>query len=1150
MSGTDTASILSRLQRVLGGGAPIPPPPPPAGRRQQQQPQQQLKKSTSSSSSAAGGLKPLEQNFVLSSDARSMLLRKGNKSSSSSSRQDVIGTDGGSGGIGVGGGGVNVMAESSAESAAIAGASRLDDELTRLAGLLSDFEPSQLLASNNGAAFDAWRAETLRMLLVCSGHSSRLAHSLGEAKSTLLSERVQFLEKIDASQRSNEVARTAIDSLEEQNRALKTKVQSLERETAGLKELLKKAETTCKAESKKAQDATKAAIDARTDLALALAKAAESNALMAKSVEKRLRNEGVGNSGGGGGASTTTTNLNAAIGALVMASNHNGHQTSASAADVNGGDDKYFSLSLSTSNDHQYQTHLQAPSTYSSYSFPQSSTSSSSTFSPSISSSSSQKRGGGGGVASQLLSSSTPTLSVHLDRNHREQEHPLSSSRSRSPTPHFMLPTMSHIIRKTSDFSFSSSSSSSSSQAFNSNASLFGTHLDAPIRPQSPNARSRSNSPTNASSSSPSRRSSRANSPSISKRSTSPSGARTNVYNLSLHAENGSEGGESSRNKNRMNFVRSGGLSSASSSSSSSWRERNKNEEEEEDDEEPIRGYEHPPDLQSKNISNVNSLPSQKAKSAVMSTPTLEELSSTSLSETLSSLMVTPSTSQSAVESTSTKGEKKKDNREDESLAPKTKQSTLNISEQQLPQQQQQSEVLPAEPTGAPPTVADSASTALYDEMSKDDLRKACEARGLSIEGKLKELRTRLREDDTSKNSSSKACNPVEGGDGQAAPQAQSSSSKAPAFVTTDFDAMGKEELRSACVARGFENAEGMKMKEMRAKLREAEDAEIVAATASAEASSSLSQPSSSSSSYETLGKEALREECEKRGLSKDGKLKELRARLLEDDEKKAAETVAATAAPARKESITKSTKKSSEEEDKISVTESTPLVTSIVASPPPPPPPPASVTAPLLSSPLQSSSPRAGHGASSWTRHITVKKLPSSPQGNNNYDNDGKSQVAAVFAPTPTSSVPSSSSSMTTSSSVTSSSSASATKPLSISSGVKSSTHPTLKKLLESSSASPSPVSLDYKTSSVQDLLVAAMQFGQAPPPPLPSSSSSSTLNDVQSQSSQKKKTASGEVDELITNAALLRTASSLGSTTLNIGGGGVIEGEREPRV
>jgi len=102
--------------------------------------------------------------------------------------------------------------------------------------------------------------------------------------------------------------------------------------------------------------------------------------------------------------------------------------------------------------------------------------------------------------------------------------------------------------------------------------------------------------------------------------------------------------------------------------------------------------------------------------------------------------------------------------------------------------------------------------------------------------------------------------------------------------------------------------------------------------------------------------------------------------------------------------------------------------------------------------------------------------------------------------------------------------------------------THPTLKKLLESTpsvSASDlsSPLtSLDYKTSSVQDLLIAAMQFGSAPPPPpLPSSSTSS-------ENLLKK---NQDDAELISNAALLRTASSLGSLAPVVN-----NEEREPRV
>jgi hypothetical protein len=195
-------------------------------------------------------------------------------------------------------------------------------------------------------------------------------------------------------------------------------------------------------------------------------------------------------------------------------------------------------------------------------------------------------------------------------------------------------------------------------------------------------------------------------------------------------------------------------------------------------------------------------------------------------------------------------------------------------------------------------------------------------------------------------------------------------------------------------------------------------------------------------------------------------------------------------------------------------------------------------VTAPLLSSPLQTSSPRAGSGIStSWTRHITVKKLPSSPQSQSL--DGGKSLITAVFAPSPAQTLDT----------PTISSASSKPKTLSISIGgigggglSSKATHPTLKKLLESTpsvSASDlsSPLtSLDYKTSSVQDLLIAAMQFGSAPPPPpLPSSSTSS-------ENLLKK---NQDDAELISNAALLRTASSLGSLAPVVN-----NEEREPRV
>jgi hypothetical protein len=1123
MNTNDTASILSRLQRVLGGGAPIPPPPTTSsssssstsGRRSQK---------PSSSSSSSSNLKPLEKNFVLSSDARDMLIRKGSKTTMTA--RDVIGVDGRIVLSSESAIEKSVVSDSNAVSVIVSNSNRLEEELTRLAGLLSDFEPSQLLS--NGAAFDAWRAETLRLLLVCSGHSTKLAQTLSDTKDTLLRERVSFLEKIDASSRSNTVTRTALDSLEEQNRVLQTKALSLERECKALREQVKKAETINKTEIKKTAEATKAAIDARTDLAFALAKSAESNFRVAKAVvdhhqqqqqqQQRFQTDGGSSSSYGMSNTYTNTetspssaNLNAAIGALVVASSGIRYGGNISVDTVR--EDISSPIPSSSSS-------LQHLPSYSSYSFnapsSSSSSSSSSSFSPSM---------------SLLVQQESQSQSrVHLLPSSPTPARQTSSSRSRSPTPHYLQPTISHMIRKSTTNSASGEFYSPSKNGL----SMFGTHQEPVIRPPSP-FHSRSNSPTNAASSpSSSRKGSRANSPSNSiQRDRSPK--TTISLNMGLGNQGISNTNDISPKTNleessassRMMFGASGVIDAYDNplmfEKSSFLQESNSHQE----------SHNQFSNTLSNSINSANAIDTTigEGKIKKLSSPTLEELSATSLSETLSSVTPTATTT-----SINTKGI--------ETIAPvitqnfaiqpvvsaidsssQTKgQDPLSSSISSTPQPLQTQTQTPATTTVVPtvPTVPTPSPVVSYEDLSKEDLRKICETRGLSIEGKLKELRQRLRDDDATKNSTIISTN-SETQDQTGTVLSNQQQQRATVLIATDFEAMSKEDLRAACVAKGFENAETMKMKEMRAKLREAEDADIAAANVQ----QSLSKPVVPS--YESLGKDALREECEKRGLSKEGKIKELRVRLVEDDEVKAAALAATVSIPSTEAILSTTISTTNNSADSASSTSSVETFL---------PPLPASVTAPLLSSPLQTSSPRAGSGTStSWTRHITVKKLPSSPQSQSL--EGSKSLVSAVFAPSPAQTLDT----------LTVSSASSKPNTMSMSTGggglglSSKATHPTLKKLLESTpsvsaSGLSSPLaSLDYKTSSVQDLLKAAMQFGSAPPPPPPLPSSLTSAENL-------LKIKQGDA-ELITNAALLRTASSLGSLAPVVN-----NEEREPRV
>lgn len=186
-----------------------------------------------------------------------------------------------------------------------------------------------------------------------------------------------------------------------------------------------------------------------------------------------------------------------------------------------------------------------------------------------------------------------------------------------------------------------------------------------------------------------------------------------------------------------------------------------------------------------------------------------------------------------------------------------------------------------------------------YDSMKSDALKAECEKRGLPTDGKREELRTCLREHDRSTAPAAPRKPALEATAAAAASTPKSVASAAtavPAGQASDrYDDMKSEALRAECETRGI-LCEGLKREEMRQRLRLHDASKTAdAATSTSQAPAPTAAPPSTPSTqsvatanamdaYDAMKGEQLKAECEKRGLSTDGKREELRQRLRQHD--------------------------------------------------------------------------------------------------------------------------------------------------------------------------------------------------------------------------------------------------------------------------